>query len=195
MRTSLANFEVLTTSYTVPILALLFFSIMILFALNSLSSGFHHMWGVEKSGIKNILKRSGRAIVFVLLFQVYLVATIIFNNIFTGATAYSGFFVFQLFSQLVFFMSTTLLIAIGYGLLPLWRPSFKARLYGAALATILFLATRTLVALHVATSPSPDIYGAAGLLFVLLIWIYISACIIYYGAAFAFAYNEKSLTK
>ncbi len=192
MQTSLANFEVLTTSYTVPIFALLFFSIMILFALNSLSSGFQHLWSVSKPGVKNIIRRSGRSILFVLVFQMYLVATIMCENIFASATEYSGLFVFQILSPLVFFMFTTLLIAIGYGLLPLESPRFKARLYGAAVATILFLFTRTLVALHVATSPSPDIYGAAGLVFVLLIWIYMSACIIYYGAAFAYVYENKN---
>lgn len=194
MTSSLANFEVLTTTYTVPILALLFFSLMILFALNSLSGGLQHLWGVEKRGLKNILRRSGRSILFVLVFQVYLVVTIICNNIFASAALHSGLFIFQILAPLVFFMFTTILIAISYGLLPLWAPSFKSRIYGAAIATILFLFTRSLVALHVATSPSPDIYGAAGLIFVLLIWVYVSAGIIYYGAAFAQAYEEKYLT-
>jgi membrane protein len=195
MTTSLANFEVLTTSYTVPILALLFFSVMILFSLNSLSSGLQHLWNVEKPGFKNLLRRSGRSILFVLVFQVYLVATIICNNIFASASMHSGLLIFQILAPLVFFMFTTLLIAISYGLLPLWAPSFRARLYGAAVATLLFLFTRTLVALHVATSPSPDIYGAAGLIFVLLIWIYMSAGIVYYGATFALAYDQKYATK
>lgn len=195
MTSSLVNFEVLTTSYTVPIFALLFFSTMILFALNSLSSGLQHLWGIENSGFKNLMKRSGRAIIFVLLFQVYLVAIIICNNIFASATLHSGLVIFQILAALVFFMFTTVLIAVGYGLLPLWAPSFKSRLYGAAIATILFLFTRSLVSLHVATSPSPDIYGAAGLIFVLLIWIYMSAGIIYYGASFALAYEQKFVTK
>ena len=108
----------------------------------------------------------------------------------------AGLPLFAALAQIVFFMCTTVLIALGFGLLPLTAPSFKARLYGAVVATTLFLFTRTLVALHVATSPSPDIYGAAGLLFVLLIWIYISACIIYYGASFAYVYeNSKVINK
>lgn len=195
MQTSLANFEILTTSYTIPVLALLFFSLMILFMLNSLSSGLESLWNVEKNSFRNLLKRSGRAVLFLIVFQVYLVATIICNNIFTSATLHSGLFIFQILAPLVFFMFTTVFFAIGYGLLPLWAPSFRARLYGAAVATLLFLFTRTLVALHVATSPSPDIYGAAGLVFVLLIWMYMSACIIYYGASFALAYDQQKITK
>lgn len=196
MQTSLANFEVLTTSYTIPLLALAFFSLMILFALNSLSGSLQHVWGIESFGLKNLLRRSGRAILFVLVIQMYLVITILSNNTFSLAAANSGFSIFYILSSLVFFVSTTVLIAIGYGLLPLQSPPFRSRLYGAIVATILFLFTRTLVALHVATSPSPDIYGAAGLLFVLLIWVYMSACIMYFGAAFAKVHQDaQRITK
>ncbi len=190
MSSTIANFEVLTTSYTLPLFALLFFSVMILFALNSLSSGLQTLWEVERFGFKNLFWRSGRSILFVLLFQVYLVVTILSNNFFIIVGESAGLPLFTALAQVVFFMCTTLLIALGFGLLPLTAPSFKARLYGAVVATTLFLFTRTLVALHVATSPAPDIYGAAGLLFVLLIWVYISACIIYYGASFAYVYER-----
>ena len=192
MTMTIANFEVLTTTYTLPLFALLFFSVMILFALNSLSSGLQKLWEVERFGAKNLFWRSGRSILFVLLFQVYLVITILSNNFFLNATETSGLTLFTVLAQVMFFISTTLLIALGFGLLPLTAPSFKARLYGAVVATTLFLFTRTLVALHVATSPSPDIYGAAGLIFILLIWVYISACIIYYGASFAYVYEKQS---
>jgi len=191
MKTSLANFENITSGYTLPVFALLFFSVMILFALNSLSSGLQKLWGVELFGFKNLFWRSGRSILFVLLFQVYLVVTIISNNLFSPLAETLP--VFSIVSQFVFFMCTTLLVAFAFGLLPLSSPPFRARLYGAAVAATLFLFTRTLVALHVATSPSPDIYGAAGLIFVLLIWVYISACILYFGATFAYVYQQDSV--
>lgn len=197
MSSTIANFEVLTTSYTLPLFALLFFSMMILFSLNSLSSGLQKLWEVERFGFKNLFWRSGRSILFVLLFQVYLVVTILSNNFLIILSESSGLPIFTALAQVVFFMCTTLLVALGFGLLPLKTLSFKARLFGAVVATTLFLFTRTLVALHVATSPSPDIYGAAGLLFVLLIWVYISAGIIYYGASFAYVYERtyKKITK
>ena len=191
MSASVASFELMTMGYTIPLFALVFLSGMVLFALNSVSSSLQDIWGIERYGFKNLLRRSGRSILFVFLFQGYLVVTIISNSIFAKAAANSGFVIFNPLSSLIFFVSTTLLIAIGYGLLPLQAPKFRARLYGAMVATVLFLFTRTLVALHVATSPAPDIYGAAGLIFVLLIWIYMSACIIYYGAAFTKVYQES----
>lgn len=193
MQSSVNNFEILTTSYTVPILALLFFSLMVIFALNSLSSGLQKLWGIEAYGWRNLLRRSLKSILFVLLFQVYLVATIIFNNVLATASVLSGLMIFNFLAPLVFFASTTLLITIGYWLLPLTAPTFMSRLYGASVAATLFLFTRSLVALHVATAPTPDIYGAAGLIFVLLIWIYMSACIIYYGAAFAKVHQEQRI--
>jgi membrane protein len=188
MQNSLANFEGITASYAVPVLALLFFSTMIIFALNSLSAGLQELWGVEKYGLKNTFRRSGRAVLFVLVFQLYLVTTIIVNNALGSFSDFSGWSVFNLVAQLIFFASTTLLIAAGFGILPLDTLPFKSRLYGAMVATTLFLFTRSLVALHVATAPAPDIYGAARLIFVLLIWVYMSSCILYFGAAFTKAH-------
>ncbi len=195
MQESLRNFEIMTATYSIPILALLFFSLMIIFALNSISVGLQNLWGTEQFGIKNLLRRSGRAILFVFLFQVYLVATIIFDNTLATATAVSGLTIFNLMAPIVFFASTTLLITVGFWILPLSSPPFRSRLYGAAVATTLFLFTRSLVALHVATAPAPDIYGAARLIFVLLIWVYVSSCILYFGAAFAKAHHNSIATK
>ena len=190
MQSSVENFEILTTSYTVPIFALLFFSVFIIYALNSLSSGLQHMWSVNIFGWRATIKRSFRSALFVVLFQIYLVTIIILNNISLTVSSFSGLSLLHFLPPIIFFALTTLLISLGYGLLPLEAPDFKSRLYGALVATTLFLFTKTLVAIHIATSPEPTIYGAAGLIFVLLIWFYMSSCIIYYGAAFAKVYSD-----
>lgn len=168
---------------------------MIIVALNSLSAGLQELWDVEQFGIKNLLRRSFRSVLFVLVFQVYLVATIIFNNTLATMSDFSGWLFFNFLAQIIFFISTTLLVAVGFGLLPLSAPPFRSRLYGAAVATTIFLFTRSIVSLHVATTPTPDIYGAARLIFVLLIWVYMSSCILYFGAAFAKVHADKKVTR
>ena len=60
-------------------------------------------------------------------------------------------------------------------------------------ASSLFLFTRVIVTLHTATTPIPHLFGAAGLIIVMLVWVYVSAGIIFYGAAFAVAYEEDRL--
>ncbi len=189
--TSVQNFNVLTTSYYIPLLGIIFFSTMILIALNSLGAGLHKMWLVNVSGWKSWVFRSFRSITFVMFLQVYLVCIILLNRTIAFISHVPVVDVLRFLYPGLLYGSTLMLFTIGYGLLPLQAPSLRARFYGAIVASSLFLFTRELVALHAATTPIPDLFGAAGLVIVLLIWIYVSASIVFYGAAFAAAYEEQ----
>ncbi len=188
--TSVRNFSILTTAYYIPVLAIVFFSAMVLLALNSLGAGLHKIWGIEARGARNWLCRSGRSIIFVLTLQVYLVAIILLNRTIVFIAHLPFGHVLELLYPALLFVGTLLLFTVGYGLLPISAPSLRARFYGAIVASSLFLFTRTLVTIHAAASPIPDLFGAAGLVIVMLIWIYVSASIIFYGAAFAVVYEE-----
>lgn len=192
---SVRNFDRLTTAYFVPVIALVFFSAMVLVALNSLGAGLQKIWLVETGGWKNVLNRSFRSLVFVLLLQVYLVCIILLNQtiVFISEVPYVS--LLEVLYPALLFISTLMLFTIGYGLLPVQAPSFRARFYGAIVASSLFLFTRELVAFHTVTTPIPDLFGAAGLVILLLVWIYVSASIIFYGAAFAAAYEETRALK
>ncbi len=195
---SVRNFSTITTAYVIPIIAVLFFSTMIIVSLNLVSSALHKIWNIENASWKTLAARTVRSFLFVLLLQAYLVWIILLNRTIT----FIGHIpIGQLVSELypiLLFISTVLLITISYGLLPTKAPRFKARLYGALVASVMFFFTRELVALHTSTSPISDVFGAAGLLIVLLVWIYLSASIVLYGAAFAGVYDEerrKRITK
>lgn len=188
---SVRNFNRLTTAYVVPIIAILFFSTMIIVALNSFSSALHRLWEVQEIGWRIIINRTVRSFLFVILLQVYLVWIIMLNR--TGALLVDVpfFTLLQLLYPFILFGSTVLLITIGYGLLPVKSPRFKARLYGALVASIFFFFSRMLVSLQTETSPIPDVFGAAGLIILLLVWIYVAASIVLYGAAFAWVYEQN----
>lgn len=191
LSTSVQNFNILTTSYYIPLLGIIFFSTMVLIALNSLGAGLHKIWRVEASGWQSWFLRSFRSVTFVMFLQVYLVCIILLNRTIVFISHVPIVDVLRFLYPALIFGSTLLLFTIGYGLLPLQAPSLRARFYGAIVASSLLLFTRELVALHAATTPIPDLFGAAGLVIVLLIWIYVSASIILYGAAVAAAYEES----
>ena len=188
---SVQNFNALTIQYYVPVFATIFFSTMLVVALNSLGSGLHKMWQVDGHGWKNLLNRCVRSVAFVLLLQVYLVCIIILNRTIVFISHVPFVDVLALLYPALLFISTLILFTIGYGLIPIKAPSLRARFYGATVASGLFLFTRILVALHTATTPIPHLFGAAGLVILMLVWVYVSAGIIYYGAAFAAAYEEQ----
>ena len=74
--------------------------------------------------------------------------------------------------------------ALIYKLLPDARARWRDILPGAALATILFLIGRYLLAVYLDKSQTGSAFGAAGSLVVLLLWVYVSANILLLGAEF-----------
>ncbi len=187
--TSVINFDSFATHYVLPVVGLAFLSLMIVVTLNSLSAGLHKIWGVDGTGLHNFFRKLGRIVVFIIVLQVYLVAIILLSDSLAYATAVTGWGGWGLVGFGASFLLTMLLLAFAYGMLALKAPSFMGRFVGAAVAGFVLLFTRELVALHFATAPVQSLFGAAGLLIVLLVWVYVAAAVILYGAACAAVYD------
>ncbi len=187
---SVENFDTIATHYYWPIIGAAFLTVMIYITLNSLIAGLHKVFDVEITGWRSYLSRLWRITVFIFVIQCYLVCVIILGEAVSYISEVTGWGVWSLVAFFMSFLLTMLLLAIAYGLLSLRAPSFPARFMGASVAGILLLFSRELVELHFTTAPVQTIFGAAGLLISLLVWVYVSAGIILYGAAFARVFDE-----
>lgn len=78
----------------------------------------------------------------------------------------------------------TLLFALIFRILPdvkiAWRDVWK----GALLTAVLFLVGRFIISSYLAYSSTASIYGAAGSLVVILLWVYYSSLILFFGVEF-----------
>jgi membrane protein len=87
-------------------------------------------------------------------------------------------------------MIITVLFALIFKILPdveiRWRDVWR----GAFITALLFSVGRYLIALYLGHSTLASTYGAAGSLVALLIWVYYSCAILFYGAEFTRAYHE-----
>ena len=83
---------------------------------------------------------------------------------------------------------TTVLFGIIFKVLPDAKIKWKDIWPGALATSLLFLIGKFGISLYVSKSEIGSTYGAAGSLAVLLVWIYYSAIILYFGAEFAKAY-------
>ncbi len=72
--------------------------------------------------------------------------------------------------------------ALLYWLLPAIRPRFRDALLGATVCTLLLLGMRTLISLYLTHSSVATLYGSAGSLVALLLWVYFSAQAFFLGA-------------
>jgi membrane protein len=67
-----------------------------------------------------------------------------------------------------------------------WRDVWLAGI----LTALLVVASRSLIGLYLEFSTASEVYGAAGSLVVLLIWVYMTGLLIFFGAAFSHAWAD-----
>ncbi len=83
---------------------------------------------------------------------------------------------------------TTLLFAIIFKVLPDARIKWKHVRAGAITTAVLFMAGKFLIGYYLGHSRLSSIYGTAGSVIVMLLWVYYSAMILYFGAVFTHVY-------
>jgi len=82
------------------------------------------------------------------------------------------------------------IFAMIYKFLPDARIKWRVTWMGALITTILFVAGRTLIGLFLGNANVGIMYGAAGSLFVILLWVFYSSIIFFFGAEITQQYAE-----
>jgi membrane protein len=85
----------------------------------------------------------------------------------------------------------TLLLALIYRFLPDAKIAWHDVWIGSALTAFLFTVGKILIGLYLGRSSVSSAYGAAGSLVVLLLWVYYSSQILFFGAEFTKVYAQK----
>lgn len=93
-----------------------------------------------------------------------------------------------LFNLLLSFLITSLLFGLIFKVLPDARIKWKNVRAGAFTTAMLFMIGKFLIGLYLGRSQTTSAYGAAGSIIVVLLWVYYSAIILYFGAVFTRAY-------
>jgi membrane protein len=110
------------------------------------------------------------------------------TQIFPGITIYLTYAI----NIILTFITTSLLFAIIFKVLPDARIKFKDIRAGAFTTALLFMIGRAAIGFYLGHSKVSSTYGAAGSLVVILLWVYYSAIILYFGAAFTKAYVSRN---
>lgn len=101
--------------------------------------------------------------------------------------------VLQLFSAFHPLLSFLLLLLLFITLmlwLPSRRPPFRMVWPGALLAVLLFSVGKTVIGMYLSTTVTASVYGAAGSVVALMIWVYYSSLIVLFGAEFAWVLHK-----
>lgn len=97
---------------------------------------------------------------------------------------------FQLGNFLIGFAVIMTLFGVIFKVLPDAKIAWKDVRAGAFFTACLFMLGRYLISLYIGFSGTASTYGAAGSLIVILVWVYYTAAILYFGAVFTRVYAE-----
>lgn len=85
----------------------------------------------------------------------------------------------------------TCIFAIIFKVLPDVNLKWKPAIIGALFTAVLFSLGKYLIGIYIEVGNPGSAFGAAGSIIVILLWIYYTSIILYFGAEFTQAYAEK----
>lgn len=159
-------------------------------ALNSI----WHVGPDNKAGILSLVKERFLSFGMVLGIGLLLLVSLLLSALLAAVAKYLGGILpipavlLESVDFLLSLLSTTVLFAMTFKLLPNTKIAWSDVWIGAALTSLLFTAGKFVIGFYIGKSVSASAYGAAGSLVVVVAWIYYSALLLYFGAEFTRVY-------
>ncbi|HZH70355.1 MAG TPA: YihY/virulence factor BrkB family protein, partial [Flavobacteriaceae bacterium] len=150
-------------------------------------------WSVraKKHTLIATLKRRVVAFWIVLAIGLLLLISLIISSAINALSDFIGSYYESVSSGLVELLSfafsqiiITALFATIFTVLPDVTVKWKTNLIGAFMTSLLFLVGKYLIGFYFSKSDPASVYGAAGSLVLLLLWIYYTCLILFFGAEF-----------
>lgn len=103
----------------------------------------------------------------------------------------STVYLFYVINLVLVLASITLLFAIIFRTLPDGVIKWKDAFIGASCTAALFMIGKFAIGFYLGSSTIASVYGAAGSVIIILVWVYYSAIILYFGAEFTKVYAKS----
>lgn len=111
-----------------------------------------------------------------------------FSNRLAAAYPDITMLVFYIINLVITFVITMVIFGVIFKVLPDARIKWKDVRAGAIATAVLFMLGKFAISFYIGKSNVGSTYGAAGSLVILLVWVYYSSIILYFGAEFTKAY-------
>ncbi len=109
----------------------------------------------------------------------------------SGFISYQAVYATSLINISITFVTVSLLFGVIFKILPDARIKWRDITVGAIATAVLFMIGKFAIGVYLGNSNIRDSYGAASSIIVLLLWVYYSAAILYFGATFTRVYAQN----
>lgn len=114
----------------------------------------------------------------------------ILNNRLAGFFPKDAVYLIYALNLLIVFGIITLLFTVIFKTLPDGKVALRDSVIGASFTSLLFMGGKFAIGAYLGRSVIGSWYGAAGSVILILVWVYYSAIILYFGAEFTRVYAE-----
>lgn len=172
---------------------------------SEIQDSINYIWGIEAKPKRGIIKYLYNRLVsfsmigsvgFLLL--VGLIANSVMDVLNKRLTTFfpqETVYLFYAINLILVFISIALLFALIFKTLPDGKVSIRDCMVGASFTAFLFMLGKFGIGYYLGRYNIGSIYGAAGSIIIILLWVYYSAIILYFGAEFtkvyAFTHGQK----
>ncbi len=166
--------------------------------MTELKDALNQIWRVRtQNGIGAAIKQKVLSFAMVLVIGFLLLVSLILSAGMAAAGKLLGGMlpvpevVMQCLNTLISFGVITLLFALLYKILPDAQIRWHDVWVGSAATSFLFSIGKLILGLYLGKASVGSSYGAAGSVLVILLWVYYSAAILYFGAEFTKVYADR----
>lgn len=168
--------------------------------VGQLQASLNKIWEAQApphGGLRDFIRKRFVSFAMVLGVGFLLLVSLAVSAFITGLARFLGGLlgeaaaIAHVLDMVVSFGFITLLFAMIYKFLPDVEIHWKDVWIGAALTSLLFTIGKFLIGVYLGTSGVTSAYGAAGSLITILLWVYYSALIFFFGAEFTQVYATQ----
>lgn len=204
IRQTLRNIRGIDQHWYATLLSFIFFIFVATTLFNVIKNSMDQIWSIgikEQSGFMFNMKLRGRSMVIILLagilFFVGLLTDSVQGFISTYVNTASPTFgkaFLSILNQLLFIAIVTTWFSVLFRFLTNGRPTWRAAIHGGLLTGILFTVGKYILRIMLPLSGIGNIYGTSGSIVLIMLFVFYSSFIFYFGACYVKVLSDDNET-
>lgn len=194
IRSTLRNIRGIDQAWYITLFSFVFFLFVATTLFNVIKNSLEQIWNIgqkDKKGFLNTMKSRAISVIIILLAGILFFIGLLADSIQAIIGAYLntnspsfGLILTSILNQFIFVIIVTTWFTMLFRYLTNGRPTWKAALSGGLLTGCLFTAGKYILRILLPLSNISNIYGSAGSLIVIMLFVFYSSLIFYFGASY-----------
>jgi membrane protein len=198
LRSTARGFRNLAHNWYMALIGLVFLIFVATTLFKVIRNSLHDIWDIrlKKTGFMYELKVRGRSLAIILMAGILFLAASIIDVVRVVAEKYIGrisekgsVFFTSVFNEIASVLVTAIWFIVLFRFLANARPSWRVASVGGILTGVLFYIGRTVLSSVMSNSNAGVIYGAGTAIVLILLFVFYSSFILYFGASFIKEYS------